>query len=150
MNIVSRNMVRPYDWEVARELLYRLPYLRKSAPLLTAEERRMVESLEFSGETVKPVKGIHRAVFEAASQPNALAATYDHEGEAHSPYGWVVHLAGMKDNDLEFWLGTMVAAKFVYLVSDPTLDALPDLFCKNDEALSRLKALADREVVQTG
>jgi uncharacterized protein YjbI with pentapeptide repeats len=92
-----------------------------------------------------PVKipNIHRAVYEAASQPGALnMKTWHTCGTTHCRAGWVVHLAGQGGAALEWALGTPAAAALIYQASDPQLARIPDFYCDNDAALADMKRLA--------
>ncbi|MBF8177690.1 pentapeptide repeat-containing protein [Herminiimonas contaminans] len=96
-----------------------------------------------------PVKisDIHKAVYEAASQPCALDMGQWHHpcGTTHCRAGWVIALAGAGGAALEYAMGTPAAAALIYLASDPTLEKVPNFYCDNDEALEDMKRLAEVE-----
>jgi hypothetical protein len=91
------------------------------------------------------IPDIHRAVYEAASQPEALDMGLWHCGTSHCRAGWVVTLAGEGGRALEWALGTAAAAALIYQASDPTLERIPDFYCGNDAALADMKRLAGVE-----
>jgi len=97
------------------------------------------------------IDNIHQAVFNAASQPDALNMRTWHTCDTtHCRAGWVVHLAGDAGRTLEWAYGgpgrgTSVAAALIYLASDPSLERVPDFHCNNETALADMKRLADLE-----
>jgi hypothetical protein len=94
-----------------------------------------------------PVKipDIHKAVYEAASQPNALDMGTWHCGTSHCRAGWVVTLAGEGGKALEYAMGTPAAATAIYLASDPNLEKVPNFYATNDEAMADMKRLANQK-----
>jgi len=93
------------------------------------------------------IPSIHTAVYEAASQPNALEMSSWHTcGTTHCRAGWVVTLAGDGGKALEYAFGTSTAAALIYMASDPKLERIPDFYCDNATALADMKRLADAEV----
>jgi len=91
------------------------------------------------------IKDIHKVVYEAASQPNALDMSDWHTcNTTHCRAGWVVHLAGEAGKVLEWVHGTPAAAAIIYMLSDPELERIPDFYCTNEEALEDMKRLAEQ------
>jgi len=91
------------------------------------------------------IEDIHRKVYDAASQPNALNMYMWHCGTAHCRAGWVVTLAGEEGADLEKRIGTPAAAKAIYLASDPErwkTEKLPNFYCDNKTALKDMARMA--------
>jgi uncharacterized protein YjbI with pentapeptide repeats len=92
------------------------------------------------------IPGIHRAVYEAASKPDALNMSSWHTCDTtHCRAGWVVALAGAGGKALEWAMGTPAAAAVIYMRSDPKLDRVPDFYASNDDALEDMKRLAELE-----
>ncbi|ABR89339.1 Uncharacterized conserved protein, pentapeptide repeat family [Janthinobacterium sp. Marseille] len=93
------------------------------------------------------IKDIHKAVYEAASQPCALDMALWHHpcGTTHCRAGWVIALAGEGGKALEYAMGTPAAASIIYMASDPTLKKIPDFYCDNEEALEDMKRLAEAQ-----
>ena len=93
------------------------------------------------------IQNIHKAVYDAASQPGALDMSLWHCGTAHCRAGWVVALAGEDGAKLEGAIGTASAACAIYLASDPDLfriEPIPDFYCDNATALADMRRLAER------
>ena len=92
-----------------------------------------------------PVKipDIHKAVYEAASQPDALNMGMWHCGTAHCRAGWVVTLAGEGGRALEYAMGTPAAAALIYIASDPKLEKVPNFYDTDANALADMKRLAE-------
>ena len=92
-----------------------------------------------------PVKipDIHKAVYGAASQPNALNMGLWHCGTTHCRAGWVVTLAGDGGRALEYAMGTPAAAALIYIASDPKLEKVPNFYDTNANALADMKRLAE-------
>ena len=92
-----------------------------------------------------PVKipDIHKVVYEAASQPNALNMIAWHCGTTHCRAGWVVTLAGEGGRALEYAMGTPAAAALIYIASDPNLEKVPNFYDTNANALADMKRLAE-------
>lgn len=93
------------------------------------------------------IPNIHQAIYEAASQPNALDMSNWHHscGTTHCRAGWAVTLAGDAGRTLEWAYGTPSAAALIYLASDPEIGKMPDFYCDNEIALADMKARADAE-----
>ena len=89
------------------------------------------------------IPNIHKAVYAAASKPNALNMFVWHSecGTTHCRAGWVLTLAGEEGAELEKTLGTNAAAAFIYYASDPSLKRVPDWFASDTEALADMKML---------
>jgi hypothetical protein len=95
-----------------------------------------------------PVKipNIHKAVYEAASAPQALdMATWHRCETTHCRAGWVVTLAGDAGRALEWAMGTPAAAAMIYLASDPKLEKMPNFYTNNEAAMADMKRLAEQE-----
>jgi hypothetical protein len=89
---------------------------------------------------------IHQAVYQAASQPDALDMRYWHTCKTtHCRAGWVVTLAGKAGKDLERRIGTDAAATLIYMASDPDLEQIPDWWVTNKAALEDMRRLAETE-----
>lgn len=99
------------------------------------------------------IPDIHQAVYAAASAPGALNMGLWHTdgycGTAHCRAGHVVVLAGAGGRVLEGVYGTPAAAALIYQASDPTLERIPDFYCKNEEALADMKRLAEEETTRS-
>ena len=92
------------------------------------------------------IKGIHQAVYAAASKPDALNMSNWHTCDTtHCRAGWVVALAGDGGRALEYLLGTSAAASIIYMASDPGLEKIPDFYCGNQDAMDDMKRLSDAE-----
>ena len=89
------------------------------------------------------IKDIHKAIYAAVSQPNALDMSSWHTcGTTHCRAGWVVHLAGEAGYALEKFHGTALAAQLIYAKSGYQIG--PTQFhVSNDEALADMKRLAE-------
>jgi uncharacterized protein YjbI with pentapeptide repeats len=95
---------------------------------------------------VPAIPDIHRAVYQAASKPNALNMGNWHTCDTtHCRAGWVTHLAGAAGRAMEWCLGTPAAAALIYLKSDPSIERIPDFYANNEDALADMKRLADAE-----
>jgi hypothetical protein len=95
---------------------------------------------------VPKIPDIHKAIYEAASKPNALDMSAWHTCETtHCRAGWVVALAGDAGKAMEFCMGTPAAASLIYLASDPKLGKVPNFYAPDDEALADMKQLAERQ-----
>jgi len=95
--------------------------------------------------TAPVIPDIHRAVYEAASQPGCLDMSHWHWhcGTTHCRAGWVVTLAGEAGKALEEATSTPFAAMQIYRASDPTW-AMSDFFANNEEALADMLRLAEQ------
>ena len=93
---------------------------------------------------VPVIADIHRAVFEAASQPNALNMDAWHTcNTTHCRAGWVVTLAGEEGKMLETETSTLFAALQIYKASDPENPVPPTrFFDSNDAAMADMARLA--------
>ena len=96
---------------------------------------------------VPTIPNIHTAIFQAASQPEALEMDSWHTCEnTHCRAGWAVTLAGAEGKELEAFYNTELAAMMIYDASDPSFKINPARFYdKNDAALADMKRLAERE-----
>ena len=94
---------------------------------------------------VPTIEGIHQKVFEAASQPKALAMDTWHTcATTHCRAGWVVRLAGDAGYALEQFYNPLLAAMMIYDASDPNYRINPGrFFDANDIALADMKKLAE-------
>ena len=100
-------------------------------------------------EWIPRIPNIHRAIYDAASQPKALDMSSWHSdgycGTTHCRAGWAVVLAGEGGRVLEGVMGTNAAAALIYAASDPKLEKVPDWLASNADALADMRALAERE-----
>ena len=94
---------------------------------------------------VPVIPNIHKAVYEAASQPTALAMENWHTcANTHCRAGWVVTLAGPAGKALESRYDTLLAAMKIYDASDPNFKINPcRFFDDNEAALADMKRLAE-------
>jgi len=89
------------------------------------------------------IEDIHKKVYEAASQPDALNMDDWHTCETtHCRAGWVISLAGEAGQELGNKIGINAAAALIYQKSDPELEIVPDWFATNEDALADMKKLA--------
>lgn len=93
------------------------------------------------------IPDIHKAVYDAASQPDALEMSDWHCGTAHCRAGWAITLAGEAGRTLEEKIGTANAAYLIYAASDPARP-VPDFYCGNDTALDDMRRMAETEEVR--
>jgi hypothetical protein len=95
---------------------------------------------------VPVIPDIHVRVYEAASQPKALAMDNWHTcANTHCRAGWVVTLAGQEGAALERFYNTSLAALMIYDASDPAFKINPGRFFDgNEAALADMKALAEK------
>jgi hypothetical protein len=96
------------------------------------------------------LENIHKKVYEAASQKNALNMGSWHEdgfcGTTHCRAGWVTHLCGESGKALEDFWGVNHAAWLIYRKSDPSIKGKrPNFFATNEDALADMKRLAESE-----
>ena len=102
------------------------------------------------GETGRPpipvIPDIHKRVYEAVSNPNALKMDTWHTcNTTHCRGGWVVTLAGEAGKKLEAFHDTLLAAMLIYDASDPDYRINPGrFFDSNEAALADMKALAEK------
>jgi hypothetical protein len=109
---------------------------------------------DIKGEKVEPkirgaipvVENLHQKIYEAASQPEALAMDAWHTCEkTHCRAGWAVTLAGAEGKKLEKFFNTELAAMLIYDASCPGYKINPARFRdSNDDALADMKKLAGR------
>jgi hypothetical protein len=94
--------------------------------------------------TIPIVAELHKKIYEAASQPEALAMNTWHTCEkTHCRAGWTVTLAGAKGKELERRFNTELAAMMIYDASCPGYKINPARFYDdNDAALADMKKLA--------
>jgi hypothetical protein len=110
------------------------------------EEASPVESGKTAEAIVVPViPNIHKAVYDAASQPEALRMDSWHTCEKkHCRAGWIVTLAGPAGKALEKRFDTLLAAMKIYDASDPNFKINPcRFFDDNTEALADMKKMAE-------
>jgi hypothetical protein len=69
---------------------------------------------------------------------------------AHCRAGWIVAIGGAPARELEARSGTPAAAMRIYLESDPTMERVPKLYARNDEAMADIEACAARERERIG
>jgi uncharacterized protein YjbI with pentapeptide repeats len=94
---------------------------------------------------VPKIVNIHKAIYEAASKPDALNMESWHACETtHCRAGWVIALAGDAGKAMEFCMGTSAAAALIYLASDPKLEKIPNFYATNEDALADMKRLAEK------
>ena len=93
------------------------------------------------------IPDIHKAIFAAASQPDALAMEKWHRCEkTHCRAGWVITLAGEAGRKLEVFFDTPLAAMKIYAASDPGFQINPArFFDENEAALADMKRLAESD-----
>lgn len=93
---------------------------------------------------VPTIERIHTAIADAVGEngENLMMSEW-HCGTTHCRAGWVVTLAGEAGAKLETSIGTAVAAALIYLASDPEIARIPDFYCKDDEALTDIKRMAE-------
>lgn len=97
-------------------------------------------------EGIPVIPDIHKAVYAAASQIDALDMSNWHTcNTTHCRAGWVVTLSGEAGKELERRLNnTGTAAALIYQASDPTLERIPSWHVSNDQALDDMKRLAEQ------
>ena len=88
---------------------------------------------------------MHRKIYEAASQPEALAMDDWHTCEkTHCRAGWAVTLAGPEGKALEERFNTSLAAMMIYDKSCPGFRINPGrFFDSNEDALEDMRKLAE-------
>ena len=96
---------------------------------------------------VPTIPNIHKAVYEAVSQPNALNMSDWHTCETtHSRAGWVVFLAGESGKKLESKSGTLLSTMKIYDASAPGYLINPcRFFDSNKDAMDDMKRMAREE-----
>jgi hypothetical protein len=97
--------------------------------------------------SVPRVAGIHAAVLEAVSKPDALDMSDWHTCETtHCRAGWVVTLAGEAGRALEKQTSTLFAAMQIYKASSPAIRVAPGRYFEgNEEALADIRRCATEE-----
>jgi hypothetical protein len=95
---------------------------------------------------VPVIPDIHKVVYAAASQPDALRmGTWHTCQQKHCRAGWVVALAGEAGHKLEARFDTLLAAMKIYDASDPNFRINPcRFFDSNKDALADMKRLAEK------
>jgi hypothetical protein len=95
--------------------------------------------------TIPVVSDLHQKIYEASSQPGALAMDSWHTCEkTHCRAGWAVTLAGKAGKDLENNFNTELAAMMIYDASCPGYKINPARFHdSNDVALEDMRKLAE-------
>jgi len=92
------------------------------------------------------IKDIHKTLYAAVSAENALNMSTWHTCDTtHCRAGWIIQLAGDAGKKLEREVGTPFAATLIYLVSDPTLDMIPNFYASNADAMADIKKMAGVE-----
>jgi hypothetical protein len=102
---------------------------------------------KFGPPNIPIVADLHRRIYEAASQPEALNMGDWHACEKkHCRAGWIVALAGLEGHALEVFFNTELAAMLIYKAS--TGERInPARFYDSDEAaLADMKRLAEVSV----
>ena len=92
--------------------------------------------------SVPAIQDIHKAVYEAASQPGALEMSGWHCGTTHCRAGWVVALAGEAGKKLEAFHNTELAAMLIYKESGYPINPAR-FYDSNEDALADMKRLAE-------
>jgi len=95
---------------------------------------------------VPVIPNIHKAIYEAASSPDALKMDSWHTCEkTHCRAGWAVAIAGAEGAKLEGRFGTPLAAMLIYDASgtDDFKISPVRFFDTNEDALSDMKRLAE-------
>jgi hypothetical protein len=95
---------------------------------------------------IPSIKNIHKAVYAAVSQPDALNMRDWHTcTTTHCRAGWVVHLAGEAGYALERFHNTALAAQLIYRESGYKINPYR-FYDNNEEAMADMKKLAEAEV----
>jgi hypothetical protein len=95
--------------------------------------------------TVPVFADIHKAIYAAASQPNALDMESFHTCETtHCRAGWAVHLAGDEGYALENATSPVFAAMQIYKASGYEISPVR-FFESNEQAMADMKRLAEQE-----
>jgi hypothetical protein len=91
------------------------------------------------------IPDIHKAVYAAASRPEALRMGNVHTCEnTHCRFGWVITLAGEAGRKLEEFFNWELAAMKIYDASVPGYKITPArAYDSNAEALADMKRLAE-------
>ena len=94
---------------------------------------------------VPRIEDIHRQVYLAVSQPNALEMSSWHSCETtHCRAGWVVHLAGEAGYALEKFHNTELAAMLIYRESGHYINPAR-FYDGNEAALEDMRKLAEAQ-----
>jgi hypothetical protein len=100
---------------------------------------------------IPKIDGIHQAVLEATSSPNALDMSSWHSCvTTHCRAGWVVTLAGRQGKALEEFFNTPLAAYLIYKASSPLRVGMDKFYVSDKEAMADMKRLADEERAMGG
>jgi hypothetical protein len=92
---------------------------------------------------VPVIEDIHRKLYEAVSQPNALNMAHWHACDTtHCRAGWVVHLAGEPGYELEKRTSALFAAQQIYKASGYEISPVR-FFDDNGTAMADMKRLAE-------
>jgi hypothetical protein len=92
---------------------------------------------------VPVIPDIHKKIFEAASQPEALNMESFHTCETtHCRAGWAVHLAGAEGKKLEHFFNTELAAMMIYKASGYKISPCR-FYDSNEDAFKDMKRLAE-------
>jgi hypothetical protein len=90
-------------------------------------------------------------VLQACSAEGALNMDNWHTcGTTHCRAGWVVTLAGEGGKLLESIYDCGTAAAMIYMVSDPTMEKIPNWYASNKTALEDMKRLAGASYLNRG
>lgn len=101
--------------------------------------------LSIGGLPVPVIQDIHRKVYDAASQPQALCMDTWHTCETtHCRAGWVVTLAGEAGKTLEHSTSSLFAAQQIYRASGYDISPVR-FYDSNEKALEDMKRLAGVE-----
>ena len=91
------------------------------------------------------IPNIHKTIYDAVCQPNALDMSNWHSCETtHCRAGWVVHKAGPLGYALERQTSPVFAAMLIYEASGYEI-APPRFYDANEAALADMKRLAEQE-----
>jgi len=95
---------------------------------------------------VPKIGNIHKRLYEAVSQPNALNMNDWHTCDTtHCRAGWVVHLAGEAGKALESRTSTLFAAMQIYHASSPIRVSPTRFFESNEVAMADIQRCAALE-----
>ena len=95
-------------------------------------------------EEIPVIQDIHTKVYEAVEDGARLDmvdwyATSDDCDATCCRGGWAILLAGEAGRVMEETFPNVFAASLIYAASDPHLEAIPDFYCSNEEALMDIK-----------
>ncbi len=89
------------------------------------------------------IADLHKKIYEAASQPEALKMNDWHACEkTHCRAGWAVTLAGAEGKALERFYNTELAAMLIYKASGYKISPVR-FFDSDEDALADMKRLAE-------